>query len=159
MQRCLLVLSFLLLPFVVKCQKVRLVSATSQRWFGGVAGMHGNRYFFVIRFIGFKQTPTPDTLWVDKKAIPLAQPTNSATLATHPNMKGERNGDTITYTINVNYAYNDYDKINSFGDQKVQTKDYPIHYTGAAVIGYTVNLTSKFFKVKTIDQLPDVNYP
>ena len=87
---------------------------------------------------------------------PLA---NSATVAIHPNMKGERNGDTITYTINVNYAYNDYDKISLFGDQQVQAKDNPIHYTGAALIDYTVNLTSKFFKIKTIDQLPDVNYP
>lgn len=140
---------------LVNAQKIKLVSATSQSWSGGVAGHHGTNYLIVIKCSD--TAAKPDTLYTGGNCYPVNIDKHDTV-----NRKVDKKTKTVTYTIHAYDSYNDMD----FRDttkrrekEKERAKMPHRNYDGAALLVYKIKRAKYTLLIKSLTQLPALNYP
>ncbi|HXP50564.1 MAG TPA: hypothetical protein VN922_11450 [Bacteroidia bacterium] len=139
---------------ITNAQSIKVITATSQTWSGGVAGHHGINYVIIIECSD--TAITPDTVWINGNYFPL-----SITAKDTANRKVNRKNHTVTYTIYEWEAYNDMDQTHrtSQEQQKANTKNLYRNYDGAALISYRLKHRQHSIIVKQFTQLKPLCYP
>ncbi len=140
-------------------QSVKLIASTHQRWSGGVAGRHGDRYGFTVEFSHYKKEPIPDTLWIGKD--PFAVKVGQNNSFKNGNAKLIRSKNKISFEINENITRNDYYNPNEPPrKQEADKRQPPKPYKGVALLSYIYKGHHHYFEISQImSEAEPANYP
>ena len=150
-----LYLIMLLLPAVqTKAQDVKLVKATAQNAYGGIAGSRSCRYLFVLQG---KDIPRlqPDTLWIGDHATDLSKKNNLP----QKGFRGRTPTLTVTETVHMRNSHQQ--PVSTDGKQDSEsTLPTPPKYKGVALIVYQLNGKRHILIIpKVTEWLPAMPYP
>jgi hypothetical protein len=156
-----LLLAFCAFQLYAMAHTVKVISATTQSWSGGVAGRSGTNEQFEIEFSGFKSEPIPDTMWMGDETIPLII-TNKSNFS-EGNTICIRSKKSVTFKI-LGQTYRDEyaERFPPGLDPKKKNKvsHPPKPYKGVALISYKIDGKEYWFEVpKYTKTLPAINYP
>lgn len=154
--RYIIITAFVCFALAANAQQVKVITATSQSWSGGMAGHHGTNYVFRIQFADTNLMP--DTAWIGGKYYPLYFEKRDTTVR-----KVDRKHNTVTYIFGAADSYIDpgmYGDPNNLVQQKdtITKKPYK-NYTGAALLTYMIHGVQHTFLIKTFNALEPLNYP
>jgi len=138
-------------------QKLSVVSVSHQRWAGGIAGHHGDRYTFRLKMEGTKMVPSPDTLLMNSAAFPMVDKSKDPSAG---NFKMERKGKFCLLTISTEFSYIDeYPGEQQRKQPEAETKA-PIKFKGIALLKYRCNGHVLYCTIRSItEEMPQLNYP
>ncbi len=146
MRYILVIISFLLLTSV-RAQSVKLVSATQQRWAGGVAGSQGNIYSFTLKIDNKHKQVKLSSVWVDEQEFDIADGRNTVVV------EALKDGRTVRINVRTSSA-------TKIPGHTRPPQPAPIAYKGVALIGYKVGNKAQYFVVKKVaKQLQPLSYP
>jgi hypothetical protein len=154
--RYIIVTILVCFALVANAQQVKVITATSQSWSGGVAGHHGTNYAFKIQFAD--TNITPDTAWIGGKYFPLRIDKKDTAVR-----NVDRRHNTVTYTFTAADSYVDPGawRDRNYIEPKKDTitkKPYK-NYDGAALLTYSIHRVQHTFLIKSFTQLTPLNYP
>lgn len=142
---------------ICAAQSFSAITATKQRWAGGVVGNSGVNYHIELetanpRFI-------PDTVWINGNVYPIDFSIKDGRFI--------RTFDSVhhwvKYSISVGESYNQYNNMHPFPLPKnsggTDTTSAIRHFSGAVMISYEVKRKQHFFIIKSFTELPPLNYP
>lgn len=141
---------------MVSAQKIRLISAKSQSWSGGVAGHHGVNYYVQLEVLD--TTTIPDTLWISGNFYPIHFDKHDTVFH-----KIDHKHHTVTYLLTAGQAWNDMDAITRMKQQKDTTKKAVKkphkEYSCAALVTYSIKHRQHIFQIEKWTELPPLDYP
>ena len=151
----------LALPAISFAQNIKLISATQQSWSGGVAGISGCRYVFIIECTDKAAVIIPDTVWVGRQPTPLVYKSTK-----HPDANAirTRKKNRVRYelraeTNNNQYPYRDQEQ-DPYETRKTTIVKVPVKYKGVALVAYKYNGKRGYFGInKLTKSLPPISYP
>jgi len=134
--------------YAQKTASVKIIKATQQSWSGGIAGMHGEKFYVEFQ-VG--KSLTPDTLHLSGYDVPiiLFSKSNYA----QPNCTREVKGNIATYKLNVNYSFpNEYEMQNGNANDFLKQKKYSCNYE-------LIFKNKAAYCILTYEALPPLAYP
>ncbi len=140
-------------------QRIKLITATSQHWAGGVCCRYGANYNFVIQTK--MNNITPDTVWVNGIFYPIIFSDDGQSRNAHK-------FDSLTHLHTYIFTAAEFhdDAKNSFLNQNKESKDstaikpVPIkEFKGAAMITFQYKGKQCSFVVKDFTKLTNLMYP
>lgn len=150
----------LALPAISFAQNIKLISATQQSWSGGVAGISGCRYVFIIECTD-KAAIVPDTVWVGEQPTPVVFKSSKSADA---NAASTRHRNEVRYELHAETTDNQYldqgQEQDPHGNRKPVKVKPPVKYKGLALIAYKYNGKRGYFGInKLTKSLPPISYP
>jgi hypothetical protein len=140
-------------------QTMKLVSATDQGWSGGIAGLSGDNFKFVISCACAGQPIIPDTLWAGDEPIPLS--TGDSLDAGNVRITYLKNKKTARIEITTGTQKSEYTRFEMPPDNVNTTAGRPpFGYKGVALLSYHYGGRQHYFTISRFTKvLPPVNYP
>lgn len=144
---------------VTIAQTMKLVSSTDQGWSGGIAGLSGDNFKFIISCSCAGQPFMPDTLWTGDEAMPLS--TGDSLDAGNVRITYLKNKKTAMIEITTGTQKSEYTSFEMPPDNvKTTAARPPLGYKGVALLGYHYGGRRHYFTISRFTKvLPPVNYP
>ncbi|MCX6183210.1 MAG: hypothetical protein NT150_14960 [Bacteroidetes bacterium] len=147
-----LIFTFLFLPVVAFSQRgLKLVSATSQRWSGGIPGNVGTNYSLDFVF-SLKDSISIDSIYINNVAYATVN-SNSASSNAYWFKNNKNHISLIVHESMVQCTYP------VDGDTSKKQQKPTINMDGAALVVYHYKHKKKKLLVKSFVALPPLHYP
>jgi len=143
--------------FFCKRNDLEVISATSQNWAGGIAGLSGTRYIISVKTNKPFDNLTIDRLWIGDKFMVFK-------LSSLGNRTGKiefQKNDTLVISVNKRNLpdFMKVGKNDDSGGKITEDPEKPFEYKGVALIGYKTGNKRKYLTVEKFKILKQVNYP
>ena len=149
----ILLASLTAIIFIFFGARVKLVDATSQKWYGGQYETgRGTDYVFTLKARGGSDKLVLDELWLEEDFYEISAVKN---LAKRSDLSFEKR-DTIYVRVGKKYKPDSTGKMVKVSGKSVEP---PRNFSGAALLGYTWKGKRKYLEIAELRILEEIIYP